>query len=556
MDRERLTALVLLGIRDHETFPHVFYRENCADMAIDENDVEESFIAQSRALLITGTHFSTETTDRVSSLALERARRNGVRTVLDIDYRPVLWGLSRPGAGENRYVASDRVTAHLQAILNRFDLVVGTREEIRIAGGSDDLVLALRAIRALTPATVVLKLGADGCAVIDGDVPARIKEKGDPLTIPGFAVEVMNELGAGDAFMSGLLKGWLSGMDWRASGRLANACGALVVARHACSASMPTPEELEYFMSGALPARPDTDPHLARLHRVTPRRKQWDDLCLFAFDHRTQYFEIAREAGAPESRLKPLKKLLVRAVAETEQALSLQGHVGALIDDTYGEDALLTATGRGWWLSRPVEIPGSSPLELEGGRSIGSRLISWPREQVVKCLVRFHPDEPAEERLEQETQLDTLYRAVLQSGHELLLEVIPPKSLPCDGETIVRALKRLYNIGIYPDWWKLEALPPATWRKVDELIAARDPWCRGVLLLGLEASVDELAAAFRDARASRSCRGFLVGRTIFREPSEAWLAGRIDDDTLVARVRATFEALVGAWRRARIKEAA
>jgi 5-dehydro-2-deoxygluconokinase len=77
-----------------------------------------------------------------------------------------------------------------------------------------------------------------------------------------------------------------------------------------------------------------------------------------------------------------------------------------------------------------------------------------------------------------------------------------------------------------------------------------------VLLLGLEASVDELAAAFRDARASRSCRGFLVGRTIFREPSEAWLAGRIDDDTLVARVRATFEALVAAWKRARQKEAA
>ena len=243
-------------------------------------------------------------------------------------------------------------------------------------------------------------------------------------------------------------------------------------------------------------------------------------------------------------------------MAETEKALSLQGHVGALIDDTYGEDALLVATGRGWWLGRPVEIPGSSPLEFEGGRSIGSRLLSWPREQVVKCVVRFHPDEPVEDRLEQETQLQTLYRAVLASGHELLLEVIPPRNLPCDGDTMVRALWRLYNIGIYPDWWKLEAMAAETWRKVDDLIAARDPWCRGVVLLGLEASVDELTAAFRDACASRSCRGFLVGRTIFREPSEAWLAGRIDDDTLVARVRATFEALVGAWKRARQKEAA
>jgi 5-dehydro-2-deoxygluconokinase len=458
-----------------------------------------------------------------------------VRTVLDL-------------AAGDAPAAGNGVTA----ILGRCDLVVGTREGMRIAGGSEDLLTALRRIRGLTPATLVLRLGAGGCAIIEGDVPRHID---DAPAVPGTPVEVVNELGAADAFTAALLKGWLTGMDWRSAGRLAGACHALVAARHAAAAAMPTPEELEAFMSGAAPVRPDADPHLARLHRVAPRRKRWDDLCLFAFDHRTQFFALARDAGAPESRLRPLKNLLVRALAEAEQALSLQGHVGALIDDTYGEDALLAASGRGWWLGRPVEVPGSAPLELEGGRSIGSRLISWPREQVVKCLSRFHPDAPVEERLEEETQLQSLYQAVLVSGHELLLEVIPARSLPVDGMTIVRAMKRLYNIGIYPDWWKLEAPPAETWKAVDDLIAARDPWCRGVLLLGLEASVEQLAAAFRVAAAARSCRGFLVGRTIFREPSEAWLRGRIDDATFVAMVRANFEALVRAWREAQAKGA-
>ena len=104
----------MLGIKDKDTFPLIFLRENCADMAIAEDDVEERYIAQSRALLITGTHFSTEYIDRISNLALERARSNDVRTVLDIDYRPVLWGLTKRGDGETRYVRSDSVTAHLQ----------------------------------------------------------------------------------------------------------------------------------------------------------------------------------------------------------------------------------------------------------------------------------------------------------------------------------------------------------------------------------------------------------------------------------------------------------
>jgi len=548
VDPERLTALVVLGIQDRDTFPHIFYREHCADMAIEERDVAEDFVASSRALVITGTHFSTEHTHRISTLALDRARRHGVRTVLDIDYRPVLWGLTGPGAGAQRFVASDRVTAHLQEILPRFDLVVGTVDEFHIAGGDADPITSLRTVRALTPAVLVVKLGPDGCAILPGPVPPRLE---DAPVIPGFPVKVMNVLGAGDAFLAGLLKAWLGGVGWTEAGRVANACGALVVSRHACSASMPSPAELEYFMARPGLARPDLDPQLGRLHRVTIRRRRWDDLHVFAFDHRTQFYELAREAGAPESRLRDLKLLLVGAVVEAERSLGLSGRIGALIDDTYGEDALLAASGRGWWLGRPVEVPGSSPLVFEGGGSIGTRLVTWPREQVVKCLVRLHPDAPVEERLEDETQLLALHDAVQASGHELLLEVLPSRRHPVDSETVLRVLKRIYNLGIHPEWWKLAPMSRESWRRVDALLAERDPYCRGVVILGLKASLEQLAAAFRDAAGSRSCRGFVVGRTISDEPARAWLAGRTDDGGLVTQVVANFAALVRAWRDAR-----
>ena len=94
VDPERLTALVLLGLKDRDTFPLLFVRENCADMAVDAEQISEDFIAQCRALAITGTHLSTPGTRRASETALAYAKKHGVVRVLDIDYRPVLWGLT------------------------------------------------------------------------------------------------------------------------------------------------------------------------------------------------------------------------------------------------------------------------------------------------------------------------------------------------------------------------------------------------------------------------------------------------------------------------------
>jgi len=257
VDPTRLTGAVVLGIKDKDTFPLIFMRENCADMAIAEDDVEEAYIAGARALLITGTHFSTAYINRISNLALDRARRNDVRTVLDIDYRPVLWGLTRRGDGETRFIASDGVTAHLQSILPKIDLAIGTIEEFNIAGGSTDIIASLRKVRALTAATLVVKRGPMGCAVIDGAIPASLD---DAFNGRGVEVEVLNVLGAGDAFSAGFLSGWVRGEDYDACTRYANACGALVVSRHGCSPAMPTRAELDHFLAHAeaIPGRTRT----------------------------------------------------------------------------------------------------------------------------------------------------------------------------------------------------------------------------------------------------------------------------------------------------------
>ena len=551
VDPERLTALAILGLKDRDTFPLLFYRENCADMAIAADAIAERFVADCRALLITGTHLSQPGVRAASTRALDLAARHGTLRVLDIDYRPVLWGLTKRGDGQTRFVPDARVTASLQEMLPRFDLLIGTEEEFAIAGGvPGDLLASLRRIRELTPAAMVVKLGPLGCCLVAGAVPGRLE---DAPTCAGERVEVLNVLGAGDAFAAGLMAGLLRGEDFASAARLANACGAIVVSRHACAPAMPTPAELAHRFGGRRGADVAADAQLANLHRVTAPRARWDELNVMAFDHRSQFFELARAAGASEARLPALKRLLVRAAERVEASRGLRGRLGVLVDDLYGEDALHAATGRGWWVGRPVELPGSRPLRFDGGPSLGTRLVQWPREQVVKCLVLYHPDDAVDLRLQQESRLQEVWAATRDSGHELLLEVIPPR----DGSdaaqadvAVLRAVQRLYTIGLKPEWWKLAPMQAAGWTALAALVAARDPHCRGAVILGLNQPLDELARGFA-AATHPLVKGFMVGRSLWAAPARDWLRGGLDDDAFVAAVAANFETLVDAWRASR-----
>ncbi len=296
-DKERLTALVFLGIKDKDTFPLIFYRENCADMAIEKSDISESYIASSRALAVTGTHLSHPRTREAVLHALGIATKHGLKRVLDIDYRPVLWGLTGIGDGETRFIESEAVTKGLKAVLSSFDLIVGTEEEFHIAGGRTDTALALKEVRRFTDATLICKRGPYGCSVFEGEIPDFLDEA---LTVRGNPVEVMNVLGAGDAFMSGLLRGYLNDESWEQACTYANACGAIVVSRHGCAQAMPTREELDFYLqriqSGGATA---VDKQIDHLHRVTKKRRRWGDLHLLAFDHRVQLEKAAAKAGAP-----------------------------------------------------------------------------------------------------------------------------------------------------------------------------------------------------------------------------------------------------------------
>jgi 5-dehydro-2-deoxygluconokinase len=546
-DSERLTALVVLGIRNQESFPLLFYRENCADMALCEQDLDDAFLASARAVLINGTHLSTPGVFAASVGAARRVKAGGGQVVFDVDYRPVLWGLTAKDLGENRFVADAQVSARLQAVLPLCDLIVGTEEELCILGGSVELLAAIRHVRAQTAATLICKRGSSGCVAFAGDIPDRI-EAG--LVVPGFAIKVLNVLGAGDAFMGGFLRGWLRDETLEQCCRFGNACGAIVVSRHGCAPEMPAWRELQLLLStqGKQPSE-SLIRHLDHLHWASMRQPHYPELLVLAIDHRSQ-FEAGGDFGSPgREQVEAFKVLGLRAL---DAAAGKGTHFGVLLDGNYGAQALSVAADLPYWVGRPIEKPKSRPLEFEGCADVAAEILTWPLQQVVKCLVIYHPDDPIDLRARQDRQLKRLFDACRSTRHELLLEIIHPSESAVDAETTARAMTQIYALGVRPDWWKL---PPsensAVWQAIQDTIAREDPLCRGVLVLGLSASESRLVSAFAAAAPFAIVKGFAIGRSVFHDVARDWLSGAVNDSQATEAMALKFSTLAAAWRSAR-----
>ena len=209
---------------------------------------------------------------------------------------------------------------------------------------------------------------------------------------------------------------------------------------------------------------------------------------------------------------------------------------GMLIDGTYGREALFRAADHPLWIGRPVEQPGSRPLDFEGGGSLGAKLVEWP--------------------LEPDHQVPLLHASRRCAGAARpagARTAAPagrgpqdrPRAAGRDHRRQARRARRRHGgerdrrgstaSGIRPDWWKLEIQPSAAaWAAVADAIArARPAAAAASCCSGSTRRPRQLVEAFRLAAACPAVKGFAVGRTIFGEPARAWLGGRIDDAEVV-----------------------
>ncbi len=242
------TSAVVLGIEPPNKFPLVYYRDNCADIQLNIDDVLAAPVADSKVFQFAGTNLSKEPSRSATMFGAELAKQVGTDVVFDLDFRPDQWHDPRAFGVVSR------------SIMHCVDIVIGTDDEINAAMLKDtgqmslthsqvsdtkvkgDTRSAIRTLLSLGPKAVIEKVGPLGSRVHLADQP-------EPIEALGYPVEVYNILGAGDAFGAGFIYGYINGWDLRKAARLGNACGAIVVTKHGCANFMPTLDEVMAFVN-------------------------------------------------------------------------------------------------------------------------------------------------------------------------------------------------------------------------------------------------------------------------------------------------------------------
>jgi 5-dehydro-2-deoxygluconokinase len=217
------TPVTFCEIFPPDDFPLYFYREPKApDLEIRPDELDLQAIGEAKVFWATVTGLSQEPS-RTATLQALAARDEGF-TVLDLDYRPMFW--------ESR----DEARRHVQEALRHVNVAVGNLDEWDTAVGTRD------------PKTAALTPGLDLAVVKQGPKGVLARRGDEWAEAPPVPVEVVNGLGAGDAFGGALCHGLLAGWPLERTMRFANAAGALVASRLACADAMPSEDEVEELM--------------------------------------------------------------------------------------------------------------------------------------------------------------------------------------------------------------------------------------------------------------------------------------------------------------------
>lgn len=217
------TPVTFCEIFPPDDFPLYFYREPKApDLEINVDELDFDAIRAADVFWITGTGLSQQPSREAHLAALEARGRRGI-TILDLDYRPMFWE------------SAEAATAQIQAALPYVSVAVGNREECEVAIGETDPQAAAKALRATGVDLAVVKQGPAGVLGVRGD---------ESVVVPPVPVDVVNGLGAGDAFGGSLVHGLLGGWDLDTTLAFANAAGAYVAGQLSCADAMPTADEV------------------------------------------------------------------------------------------------------------------------------------------------------------------------------------------------------------------------------------------------------------------------------------------------------------------------
>ncbi|MBS0287578.1 MAG: DUF2090 domain-containing protein [Proteobacteria bacterium] len=520
------TSLAFRAIQNRFSFPLQHYKKQCADILEEASDISSSFIAKANALFITSSNFDSKNASRIIKEAIACANEKQSKVILALDY------------------IDDDNQSTLLKVLPYCSLVIGAEQDYKYLSGQTDVLGALTQIRALTNALLVMK-NNHGCYVYT-QIPTDLHAVPHHL---GFVTDKQIPFASKAAFIAGFVNGWLNGFSQEKSCEFAMACHALTQSREESCDSFPSLEELTIYLSSqSQVVQTIRTPFFEHLHYASLRSTPQNELYTFSFGHQQQWLKLAENACVDEDAINTAKMLIATGV---QQAAMKCPNVCTLADAN-PENEIIDSLPSPHMLMRTLDVPGAVPLQFQGEGDITHTLLHWPKHHSVKLTFIYHPDDRYALRQQQEATLSHLYLACRKTNHELVIELAPATNSLITASTYSHIMQRLYEIGIYPDWWQV--MPPRdqrTFENIQRVIQENDKFCKGVLTLGQQATLEQLPVMFNNAAKHECCKGFVVDKSLFQAALTQWLGQMMTNQAFIDTVARSFEKAISIWELAK-----
>ncbi len=485
-------------------------------------DFSPLWLKSSKALLIASSNFSNKAWQQATLNLFTGA--NGPKLFLVLDEIKAL---------------DQNALAH---ILPMCSLIIGYEEDFQALYGQETQA-ALSYLRTLTDALLVVK-NDEHCFIFSQQIPAQLQEATHFKSSSQRPWSVAKQ-----AFMIGFIYGWLKDFSFEKCSEYANICLSLVLSREDDCLSLPCQEEVVLFSSSLQQVvQPSLTPLFEHVHYTCIRQVAQEQLFTFGFTPHQQWLKMAQMANVDETTMVKAKKLVALGIQQAAQRFPNI----AILCDAKQEKEISDIMPKVHKLLRSFEICGEHSHQLQTDTDIVETLRQWPSHHCVNISFVYHPDDKYALRQQQEAALTHLYKVTRKLNHELCIELAPPANSLITASTYAHIMKRLYEIGIYPDWWQISSVrDQRSFEIMQRVIAENDRFCRGVLVLAPQATFDQLNLIFNNTAKQALCKGFIIGKSICQQELNLWFAQKINDEVLIDSVATNFEKAISIWLQAK-----
>jgi len=437
-------------------------------------------------------------------------------------------------------VQNDECLKMYRELMSESDLIIGNEQEFCWSIGKDFISEAIQKIREVTSAVLVMNLGKEGCVIF--------LSNGDSVKVPNTVTYGRNYYGAEEGFISGFLRGWIKGESLQNSAQWANQCFSQIVTRDVGDDYSPIFEEIEANCQNPCAPNAHSSSSLSvKSKDQGPRKREHEQKLFFAFDDWHFFQRECKKRNIHPSFVKNFKEKLFEGFVATKSHMN-NHTLGVLIDSVFGQKIITKCEKQSLLFGIPVEKPLEMPIKWIDNQEAYPLVLSRSPSALVTVLWEYHSALNDTMKNAQLERLKHLSMACVSLERRMIIHLKSPRSYTEDGMSLSAGMKDIYDQGIYPDFWKIQAVENMIeWCQIDGVLKRHHSHARILLACDEENDLEALGRYFNSSCQSMYTDGFVFGRSMCREIWQSVISGKTKLSNVPSLVHQRYGEVLALW---------